>query len=54
MSPRGLEQPDLFAPELGTVAELDFVYTLASTNIYPFPHEKILDQTKFKAFAEDK
>ena len=33
MSPLGLERPDLFALELGTIAELDLVYTLASTNI---------------------
>ena len=33
MSLLGLEQPDLFALELGTIAELDLVYTLASTNI---------------------
>ena len=33
MSPLGLERPELFALELGTVAELDLVYTLASTNI---------------------
>ena len=32
MSPLGLERPDLFALELGTIAELDLVYTLASTN----------------------
>ena len=28
-----LEHPELFALELGKIAELDFVYTLASTNI---------------------
>ena len=28
-----LENPKLFAPEFGTVAETDFVYTLASPNI---------------------
>ena len=33
MSPLGLEQLDLFALELETIAELDLVYTLASTNI---------------------
>ena len=27
------EHPELFAPELGKVAEFYFVYTLASTNI---------------------
>ena len=27
------ENPDLFAPEFGKIAESDFVYTLASTNI---------------------
>ena len=32
-SPLGLERPDLFALELGTVFELDLVYTLSSTNI---------------------
>ena len=29
----GLERPKLFVLELGKTAELDFVYTLASTNI---------------------
>ena len=29
-----LEYPELFALEFGKVAESDFVYTLASTNIY--------------------
>ena len=29
----GLEHPELFALELGKIAETDFVYTLASTNI---------------------
>ena len=28
-----LEHPELFAPEFGKIAESDFVYTLASTNI---------------------
>ena len=28
-----LEQPQLFVPEFGKIAESDFVYTLASTNI---------------------
>ena len=27
------EHPELFAPEFGKIAESDFVYTLASTNI---------------------
>ena len=27
------EQPELFAHEFGKIAESDFVYTLASTNI---------------------
>ena len=27
------EHPELFAPECGKIAESDFVYTLASTNI---------------------
>ena len=29
------EHPELFAFELGKIAETDFVYTLASTNINP-------------------
>ena len=29
----GPENPELFALELGKIAELDFVYTLASTHI---------------------
>ena len=29
----GSEHPELFALESGEIAELDFVYTLASTNI---------------------
>ena len=29
----GSEDPQLFAIELGKIAEFDFVYTLASTNI---------------------
>ena len=33
MNPLGLERPHLFALELGTIAEHDLVYTLASTNI---------------------
>ena len=33
MGPIGLEQLELFALELGNVAALDFVYSLASTNI---------------------
>ena len=28
------EQPELFALEFGKIAEYDFVYTLASANIY--------------------
>ena len=28
------EHPELFALEFGKIAEYDFVYTLASTNIY--------------------
>ena len=28
------EHPELFALEFGKIAESDFVYTLASTNIY--------------------
>ena len=28
------EHPELFALELGKIAESDFVYTLASTNIH--------------------
>ena len=31
----GLEYPELFAPELGKIAEFDFVYTLASTKCSP-------------------
>ena len=27
------EHPELFALEFGTIAEYDFVYTLASTNV---------------------
>ena len=33
MSPIGPEQLELFALELGKIATLDFVYSLASTNI---------------------
>ena len=33
MGPIGPEQLELFALELGKVAALDFVYSLASTNI---------------------
>ena len=33
MSPFGLEQLELFALELGNIAEFDFVYALASGNI---------------------
>ena len=29
----GPENPEFFALELGKIAELDFLYTLASTNI---------------------
>ena len=32
------EHPELFTLEIGKIAESDFVYTLASTNINPFPH----------------
>ena len=32
MSATGPEQLDLFAPKLGKVAALDFVYSVASTN----------------------
>ena len=31
------EHPELFALHLGKIAESDFVYTLASTNINPPP-----------------
>ena len=35
-----LEQLELFALDLGKIAEFDFVYTLvASTNINPFPNK---------------
>ena len=34
MVPIGLEQLELFALELGNIAAFDFVYSLASTNIY--------------------
>ena len=33
MGPIGPEQLELFALELGKIASLDFVYSLASTNI---------------------
>ena len=33
MGPIGLEQLELFALEFGKIAILDFVYSLASTNI---------------------
>ena len=33
MGPIGPEQLELFALELGKIATLDFVYSLASTNI---------------------
>ena len=33
MGPIGPEQPELFALELGKIATLNFVYSLASTNI---------------------
>ena len=33
MGPIGLEQLELFALELGNIATIDFVYSLASTNI---------------------
>ena len=33
MGPIGLEQLELFALELGTIAAFDFVYSLTSTNI---------------------
>ena len=33
MNPLGLEQPELFALELGKLPVFDLVYTLASTNI---------------------
>ena len=33
MIPLEMERPELFALELGTIPELDLVYTLASTNI---------------------
>ena len=33
MGPTGLEQMELFALELGNIAPLDFVYSLASTDI---------------------
>ena len=33
MDPFGPEQLELFTPELGKIAEFDFVYTLASTKI---------------------
>ena len=33
MGPLGPEQLELFALELGKIAALDFVYSLASTNI---------------------
>ena len=32
MSPLGSEQPEVFALELGKIAEFDFVYSLASSN----------------------
>ena len=31
-----------------------FATTTITTTINPFPHDKILDQTKLKAFADDK
>ena len=36
------EHPELFALEFGKIAESDFVYTLASTNINPLPDRSIL------------
>ena len=33
IGPIGPEQLEVFAPELGKIATLDFVYSLASTNI---------------------
>ena len=32
------EHPELFALEFGKIAKSDFLYTLSSTNINPFPH----------------
>ena len=34
MGPIGLEQLELFGLELGKIATVDFVYSLASTNFY--------------------
>ena len=34
MGPIGPEQLELYALEVGKIATLDFVYSLASTNIY--------------------
>ena len=39
-----LEHPELFALEFGKIAETDFVYTLASTNINHVYEHKILDE----------
>ena len=33
------EHPELFALEFGKIAEYDFIYTLSSTNINPFPNK---------------
>ena len=35
------EHPELFALEFGKIAEYDFVYALSSTNINPFPKDKL-------------
>ena len=36
-----LEHVELFALEFGKIAESDFVYTLSSSNINPFPNENL-------------
>ena len=47
------EHPQLFALELGKIAELYFLYTLAPTNTNLFPKRQILESSKLKEFADN-
>ena len=46
MGPIGLEQLELFSPELGKIAAFDIFNSL--------PNDNFLDWSKLKAFADDK
>ena len=43
-----------FSPSPGILSKVSFLQVARRKTINSFPHDKIMDQTKLKAFADDK